>query len=343
MLAALAALAVFIFTDAAVAFARSPSFVPLLAAACGAYALVTVVRGLSTGRVEPLSKSFHNTYERASQPTRFWASMGWNTFLGGLLIWLAFQVFEDEPLQRLNSQCFDAYNTYAPMIELAACNHLIMKHKNNRDLARALAGRGSAYYRLGDYERAQADYTRAIRLDPQNSSSHHDLAHTAEQLGNIERATVEYGESIRVDPTNADSFLRRGVIFLNAGKLDRAVADLTRAHQLQPDNLWPLANRGITYALMKDNARAKQDFIAVRALDPSNYVMLRGEAVLSAEAGDDLAAVDLLTASLKRDPENDFAIGLRAQVYRRLGKFEKAKADEDELSRLTKRWTDTGR
>lgn len=335
ILAALAGFAIFIFTPAASQFAHSPKFLPLLAAASGAWALVTVARGFSTGRIEPFSRGFNETYERVSQPKRFWASMTWNTLLGILCLWLAFEVNEQAIWQPLEDRCYDRNDSHSPQDELAACNELISKRGSDKDVAAFIAARGSAYYRLRDYPKAKVDYTRAVRLNPQDSSAHYNLGLVAEHFGDRERAATHYGDAIRVDPENADAYFRRGLIFLDGGKFDQALTDFTRTHELRPKDPWPLANRGMAYVWKKDKARAEQDFVTVRAVDPSNAVMLRGEALLSMMAGDRLAAVKSLTAALKSDPGNRFALRTRAAVYRELGKEKEADADLDEIWRLS--------
>lgn len=344
ILGTLAALSVFIFTAAAVQFASSPTFWPILMVACGAWALATVARGFSKGRVLPFAQGFYNTYERQSHPRRFWASMGWNALLGCLLLWLAFQMNEQAAVQALEDRCYHAKNAYSPQEELSACNQLIGERgRRDKDMASLVAARGSAYFRLGDYRHAMIDYTKAIRLDPDDSSSRFNLGLVDEQLGNKAGAIANYSAAIRAGADDADAYFNRGLILLDSGKLDEAVADLSRAHELKPNDPFPVANRGIAYAWKRDPARAKQDFAAARALDPSNTVMLRGEAILSMNAGDMQAAVRNLTAALKSEPGDRWTLRMRAKAYLQLGKEEESYADKDELWRLSKNSNDSGR
>lgn len=76
ILGGLIAIAIFIFTPAATAFAQSTNFFPILMAGIGVWAVSTVVRGFWTGVIEPFSKGLHREYQRKSEPKRFWASMG---------------------------------------------------------------------------------------------------------------------------------------------------------------------------------------------------------------------------------------------------------------------------
>lgn len=157
-----------------------------------------------------------------------------------------------------------------------------------------------------------------------------------ERLNNLPGAIANYTAAIRIETDNADAYLQRGLIFLDTGRLDEGIADFTRAHELEPTDPMPIANRGISYAWKRDQIHAKKDFAAVRAIDPSNSVMLRGEALLRFNAGNMQGAVDKLTASLKSEPGNRWALRMRANAYSQLGNDEAAFDDKDELWRLSK-------
>jgi tetratricopeptide (TPR) repeat protein len=331
ILALLIGLAIFIFTPAAEQFARSPSFFPVLVGGCGAWALFTVARGLASGQIQPFIRGNYDTYERGAQPKRFWASLSWNLFFGILCLWIAWSM----TVRTVQDRCFDYGKDYSPPDRISDCSRLISKPDNAGDnLADALASRGSAYYRMGDYRHAIADYTAAIRLDPGDYYSLYNRALAYGEIGERERAIADYGAAIRVSPRDPYAYLNRGLIFLDTGRFDQAIGDFTRSHELNPKNAWPLANRGITYAWKKDQARAKQDFQVVRTIDSSNPVMLRGEALLALDAGDPNTAVDRLSQSLDRDPDNIWALRMRSEVYLQLGETEKSWADSDKVDQL---------
>jgi hypothetical protein len=99
-LIALIALAIFIFTPTAERFAHSPTFLPSLAFAGGGYALFTVVGGAMTGKIEPFTRGYSGSYERETEPKRFWASMIWNTALGAMSFWIGFMMIADAGFSR---------------------------------------------------------------------------------------------------------------------------------------------------------------------------------------------------------------------------------------------------
>jgi tetratricopeptide (TPR) repeat protein len=334
--AAIAIVLAFVFlTPVGKRMAQFPMFWPIAMACLGLWPLFTVVQGYRRGLIEPFARGFYNTYERESQPARFWASMGWNALLGAFLLWAGFQGIVDAPAQALSKQCYDFDGP--PQEQLSACNQLVNKgDKAGVELSDLLNARGSAHYRLGDYAHAMTDYTEAIRLDPSASSSRYNRALVDEQLGDKPRAVIDYGDAIRLQSDNADAYLNRGNIFLDTGKFDQAVADFTRVHDLRPNDLQPLADRGISYAWKRDPIKAEQDFAAVRAREPSNPVLLRGEALLSMNAGNFQAAIGSLNAALKLNPNDTWSLRMRIQAYRQNREFEKARAEASRLEQIAR-------
>ena len=347
VLAGLAALAVFIFTPQAEQFARSSSFVPSILAALGALTLVTVIEGFSKGRIRPFVRGSSDFYERETQPRRFWASAAWNTVVGVACLVLSFaptgQDFttaareKSRTVLRAESRCYGGTADYEAQAALAACNELLAGNDAPKT-ARAdiLAARGYAYHRLGDYQKARADYSQALALDPKNFASLYNRSLVNAELNDGKRAAADYQALLRVRPGNADEYIDRGLVLLDAGEFEKAAADFTDAHKLRPNDQWPLANRGLAYAWLKDRARAETDFATVRKIDPSNVVLLHGEALLAMNAGEWNTAVARLTEALRADPKDAWSLRKRADAYWAMGERDKARDDDDRLWQLGK-------
>ncbi|MBC3941266.1 tetratricopeptide repeat protein [Sphingomonas albertensis] len=333
ILIGLAALAIFIFTDAAAEFARSPSFMPILLVGFAALALWSVVKGVMTGSVEPMVRGASWRFDRTEQPKRYWASMTWNALLAAFMLVFGMQSLVDAPVQALRDRCHDWKNERTPQEEIAACDRLLADHAED-DRSGVIASRGSAYYRAGDYRRAGVDYTNAIRLDPKDSSSHYNLGLVHEQIGDRRRAFTDYSAALGIDPENVEALQNRGFIHLDSGRFDQAIADFTEADKLQPTNVFTLANRGVAYAWKNDRARAEQDFAVVRKSDPSNLTLLHGEAVLAMVRGETREAIRLLGKAIAQDPRDAWALSMRAAAYRRLGDHEKMRVDIIAAQRL---------
>jgi tetratricopeptide (TPR) repeat protein len=327
------------YTPTGKQLAQQPSFLPILMVGFGCWSVFTVAQGFLNGRIEPFARGFYNTYERATQPKRFWASMAWNALFGGFFLWLAFTTSRDATTQPLRDRCYNEGRKYQPLDVIPACSQLLTGKGSLGGWSRAdvFVGRGIAYADFGRPESAIADYTAAIRLQPNYPEAYYDRALAFEQIGAVSRALTDYGSAIQQNPKDADPYFSRGLIYLNMRRFDEAISDFTRSHDLNPKNVWPLANRGLAYAWKKDTAHAKQDFAAVRAIDPENRVLLHGEGLMFMFGGDLDAAVDRFTTALTRDPSDVWSLQMRADAYQQMGNFTQARADRDKLLQLRKR------
>lgn len=326
------------YTPGGKQLAKQPSFWPILMIAFGCWSLITVARGFSKGQIEPFARGFYNTYERKTQPKRFWASLTWNAILGCVFLWLAFTTSRDATAQTLQDRCYNEGRRYGSQDVLLACNQLLAGKASLGGWSRAdvFVDRGIAYDDLGHPQAAIADYTTAISLQSKYPEAYYDRALAYERIGDVPHALNDYGSAILQNPKDPDFFFHRGLIYLNIRRWDAAIGDFTRSHNLDPKNTWPLANRGLAYAWKSDAAHAKQDFAAVRALDPHNRVMLHGEGLMYMYGGKLDAAVDRFSAAIRDDPSDAWSLQMRADAYQQMGDFEKAREDRAKLSQLSK-------
>ena len=95
---------------------------------------------------------------------------------------------------------------------------------------------GFALADLFDMNGALAEFSEAIRLDPNNAVAHYnkgrvllDLQHNAEAKPELEAAT-------RLDPNAADAWYLLGMISRQAGNTDEAIHEFEQALAAKPDN-----------------------------------------------------------------------------------------------------------
>jgi len=317
---------------------QTPSFWSIAMVGLGAWTLFSVWRGLTKGRIEPFVRGVSSTYERETQPKRFWASVAWNSILGCFLLWVGSQMNGWDAAQPIRDRCYNQSSTYSPRDVISACDELIAGKVPLDGWTRAdvLVDRGLAYRDLGQLARAVGDFDEAIRLKPHYPEAYFDRALAYQDLHHVTHALSDYGTAIQQNPKDSDSYFDRGLIYLDQYKFDEAIADLSRAHDLNPKDPWALANRGLAYAWKNDPVSAQSDFEIVKKTDPKNLVMIHGEAVLSINAGNLERAEDLLTTALKVNPRDSWSLQTRADAYQQAGDFAKAQADRDQLKQLAK-------
>ena len=69
------------------------------------------------------------------------------------------------------------------------------------------------YVRKGDNDKAIADFTEAIQLDPKNAKAYIDRGSAYINKGDNDKAIADCNEAIRLDPKNADAYISRGVAY----------------------------------------------------------------------------------------------------------------------------------
>ncbi|RXT41887.1 tetratricopeptide repeat protein [Bradyrhizobium betae] len=196
---------------------------------------------------------------------------------------------------------------------IAACTRDINSGRwHGRDLAISYNNRGAAYYQEGDPDRAIADYSEAIRLDPQYAPAYNNRGITYRQKGDLDRDIADQNEAIRLNPKFASAYTNRGAAYNAKGASDRAIEDYTEAIRLDPATIaggaaLPYAHRGNAYFDQGDLDRALADYSEAIRLDPKSAPAHFNRAA-TWEAKHDLqkALVDYDTAS-KLDPQDPHA------------------------------------
>ena len=100
--------------------------------------------------------------------------------------------------------------------------------------------RGRDHLARGAYDRASADFTEAIRLDPKHAWAYCYRAVATYLGGNPRKALADYSEAIRLMPDSAMVYGARGRIHYDLGAHDKALADYSEAirlHARQRDRL----------------------------------------------------------------------------------------------------------
>ncbi len=135
-------------------------------------------------------------------------------------------------------------------------------------LAWAIVRRGDTYQAMGRHEDALADFTRAIDLDPTDAWAIADRGDTYQAMGRREEALADFTSAIDLDPTDAWAIANRGDTYQAMGRHEEALADFTRAIDLAPDLDWAIVRRGDTYWAMDRREEALADYTHTMDLNP---------------------------------------------------------------------------
>jgi tetratricopeptide (TPR) repeat protein len=109
---------------------------------------------------------------------------------------------------------------------------------------RVTGGIGVSEEKKAVYDRAIADFTQAIRLDPANAKAYKERGDAYAGKGDLDRAIANYNQAIRLDPTYAAAYRNRGTAYYSKGENDKDIADYNQAIRLDPNDAMAYNNRG---------------------------------------------------------------------------------------------------
>jgi tetratricopeptide (TPR) repeat protein len=240
---------------------------------------------------------------------------------------------------------------------IAACSRLIQRNANdwgaysNRGVAyngkgqydRAIAdfsqairlkpvamlyvARGSVYSLKGDHDQALADYDQALRLDPNLAAVYGARAVTFYKKGDYGRAVVDASEAIRLNPKSADNYIGRALAYGGMGEHGRAIADYDQAMSLSPGNASLYLARGVSWWKQGNPDRAIADYdqaIRLASTLPGPY---GNRCAAYNDRGDYDRAIADCDRAIQIDPNVANAYSHRGYAYGRKGSFDLAMAD----------------
>jgi len=145
--------------------------------------------------------------------------------------------------------------------------------------------RGRVLADQGRIDEAIADYSQALRLDPDFDEAHYNLGYALAGQGRIDEAMAQYSEALRLKPDYAKAHINLGAALASQGRIDEAIAHYSQALRIQPD--FPEAHNNLGVALGRQGktdeagaqfaeaVRIKPDFLEAR-LNLGRALMMQG-------------------------------------------------------------------
>ncbi|HJU83817.1 MAG TPA: protein kinase [Holophagaceae bacterium] len=177
-----------------------------------------------------------------------------------------------------------------------------------------------------DYPRAEAEFRRAIELNPGSESTHIYFGYMLIGRGRADEALDQFNQAKRLDPMSFLLETYTGMAYFIAKRDNlEALKHFSRASELQPDFWWPQLFKGMILDLQGRQDEATASFKQARENGGSTYVL----AVLGARAarnGNRKEALELLEQiqAIARDGKVYASPRDEAIIYLALGNREKA-------------------
>ena len=166
---------------------------------------------------------------------------------------------------------------------------------------------GIAYYRKNDYDNAIANITNAIQLKSDDASFYYNRGRAYNEKKDYDNAITDYTNSIRLNPDYANAYNSRGLTYNKKEDYDSAIKDFIMAIQLNPNSDIYFYNLGRTYYYKNEYKRAITEFTNAIQLNPNDAdaYAYRGYAYYR-NKDKDLAIADAKSAK-QIDPNNKTA------------------------------------
>ena len=93
--------------------------------------------------------------------------------------------------------------------------------------------RGGQLLAKGDYAKAAAELTEALRLNPKFAPAQNDRGVAYRRSGDNDKAMADFDAAVRLDPRYAFAVHNRGLVWRDKGAYDKAIADFDEALKAQ--------------------------------------------------------------------------------------------------------------
>jgi|GEM_PF-4036842 len=112
--------------------------------------------------------------------------------------------------------------------------------------------RGRDYIKKKDLNNAEAEYKKAVEVNPKNSDTHNTLGVIYYNKNMFDKALAEYRLSIEINPKNPRPYYNISLIYGRQGKFDESIAEAKKAIELKPDYALAYYNLSRAYYSKKD-------------------------------------------------------------------------------------------
>jgi lipoprotein NlpI len=166
-------------------------------------------------------------------------------------------------------------STTNPELAIKHCTAAIDSRKANNDV-QALwhVQRGVQWAAMGDYDRAIADHSAALKLDAKARHANYYRGAAYSNKGEFERAIADFDAAIQLKADDPVLYHARGIELAVKGEYPRAIADFDKALQLNPKATGVHFARGRTLFYMSEFTRAANDLEIALSERPNVYTSL---------------------------------------------------------------------
>jgi tetratricopeptide (TPR) repeat protein len=196
------------------------------------------------------------------------------------------------------------------------------------NVERAIADSSEAIRTMPERYSVGPETPEFLDFDILLTRAHYCRGQASEQKEEWDRAIADYTEAIRTDPNSAPGYNSRGRLYLyEKREYEKAVADFTNVVRISPDCAIAYINRGLAHSLNGEGEEALGDFEKAIQHDPNHAFAYVNRGIAYAQKGRIDKAMADLDEAIKLDPSFALAYEVRGNLYREKGEAAKAEVD----------------
>jgi tetratricopeptide (TPR) repeat protein len=178
---------------------------------------------------------------------------------------------------------------------------ILMDDPKNAEVIKLL---GVLSCQKGQFDDGISYLQAAVEIDDTVSEYHLVLGHSYLSVGKVEEAIASLTKAGEIDPGREDVFAALGDAFQNVQNFPEALRAYHRAAEIEPTNIQYRVNAGLS-ALFSGQTDLATKYLEQTASENDAIPQIPyGLAILMADAGDRVAAHELMSKAVALDPEN---------------------------------------
>jgi len=190
----------------------------------------------------------------------------------------------------------------------------------------AYLNRGYEYRLKKDFEKAIADYSKAISLKPDFAKAYHNRGTAYFYTDRDSLAILDFNKAISFDPNYAETWGNRGSAKARSGQYEAALEDFNKAIKLDPAFPDNYSNRGLTYEMLGNYEAAITDYYQYLKIKPDDAKAYNIIGIAKQKLKKYNESLEDFDKAISMDPQGLFYLS-RSYSWNALGEKSKALAD----------------
>ncbi|MDM8552264.1 tetratricopeptide repeat protein [Desulfobacterales bacterium HSG2] len=199
------------------------------------------------------------------------------------------------------------------------------------ETSREFFEKGSGFLREGNNDLAIESFTNALKLgikdDYHQAVTYYGRGLAYSKKGETEKAILDYSKTIELHRNYPDAYLNRGNEYLLKGDYEKAIDDFTQNIIMKPDSVFAYNSRALAYSNLKKYDSAISDLNIAIKLKNDYYKAHRNRAKIYYDMGKTEMAMRDIATALEINSHDIGSYKLRSEIRYERQQYEMALSD----------------